>query len=111
VVLAHRLLLACVSPDHELYNPNTPTYDPDPATTRQILASLGYVKGTDGFYTKDGLPLKIEVLVSNITVAGESIVDRDGEVIKHQLEDAGIRVDLVNMEQATTDGRIKKVGF
>ena len=100
-----------LSPDHEFYNPNTPTYNPDPAKARRILESLGYVKGTDGFYTKDGLPLKIEVLVSNITVAGESIADRDGEVIKHQLEDAGIRVDLVNMEQATTDGRIKKWGF
>ena len=100
-----------LSPDHEFYNPETPTYVPDPAKARHILESLGYVRGADGFYKKDGLPLKAEILVSNITVAGESIADRDGEVIKHQLEAAGIRVDLVNMEQATTDGRIKKWDF
>ncbi len=100
-----------LSPDHEFYNPNTPTYDPDPARARRILESMGYVKGTDGFYTLDGLALKIELLASNITVAGESVTDRDGEVIKRQLETAGIRVDLVNMEQATADGRIKKWDF
>ena len=100
-----------LSPDHEFYNPNTPTYRPDPAKARQILESVGYAKGTDGFYTKDGQPLKIEILASNITVAGESIVDRDGEVIKRQLEAIGIHVDMVNMEQATTDGRVKKWDF
>ncbi|MFO8165021.1 MAG: ABC transporter substrate-binding protein [Thermodesulfobacteriota bacterium] len=100
-----------LSPDHEFYNPNTPTYDSDPDKARRILESLGYMKGTDGFYTKNGLPLEIEVLVSNITSAGESIADRDGEVIKRQLEAVGIRIDLVNMEQATTDGRIKRWDF
>jgi peptide/nickel transport system substrate-binding protein len=100
-----------LSPDHEFYNPNTPTYDPDPNKARRILESLGYVRATDGFYKKDGLPLKIEILASNITVAGESVADRDGEVIKRQLETAGIRADLVNMEQATADGRIKKWDF
>ena len=100
-----------LSPDHEFYNPNTPTYKPDPARGRQILESIGYVKGPDAFYTRDGQPLKIEILASNITVAGESVADRDGEVIKRQLEAVGIHVDLVNMEQATTDGRVKKWGF
>ncbi|MBW1911162.1 MAG: peptide-binding protein [Deltaproteobacteria bacterium] len=100
-----------LSPDHEFYNPNTPTYVPDPTKARRILESMGYVKGPDAFYTRDGQPLKIEVLASNITVAGESVADRDSEVIKRQLEAVGIRVDLVNMEQATTDGRVKKWDF
>ena len=100
-----------LSPDHEFYDPNTPAYAPDPAEARNILESLGYVKGPDGFYTKDNKPLKVEILSSNITVAGESIPDRDGEVIKHQLEAVGIHIDLVNMDQATTDGRIKKWNF
>lgn len=100
-----------LSPDHEFYNHNTPTYAPDPAKARQILESLGYVKGSDGFYARDGRPLKIEILSSNITVAGESVQDRDGEVIKRQLEAVGIHVGLVNMEQATTDARVKKWDF
>jgi peptide/nickel transport system substrate-binding protein len=100
-----------LSPDHEFYNPSTPTYAPDLAKARQILESLGYVKGSDGFYAKDGRPLKIEILSSNITVAGEAVTDRDGEVIKRQLGAVGIQVDLVNMEQTTTDARVKKWDF
>jgi peptide/nickel transport system substrate-binding protein len=100
-----------LSPDHEFYNPNTPTYATNPAKARQILESLGYIKGSDDFYSKDGKPLKIEILASNITVAGESVSDRDGEVIKRQLEALGIHVDLVNLEQATTDGRVRKWDF
>jgi peptide/nickel transport system substrate-binding protein len=100
-----------LSPDHEFYNPNTPIYTPDPAKTREILESLDYKKDAQGFYDKDGKPLKIEILASNITVAGESIPDRDGEVIKRQLEAVGIHVDLLSLEQATTDGRVKKWDF
>jgi len=100
-----------LSPDHEFYNPDTPTYAPDPAKARRILESLGYKKDGQGYYSKDGRPLKIMLLSSNITVAGESVADRDGEVIKHQLEAVGIHVDLINMEQATTDAKVKKWDF
>lgn len=100
-----------LSPDHEYYNPHTPTYIHDPVKARDILESLGYQKDARGFYAKDGKPLKVELLSSNITVAGESIPDRDGEVMKQQFEAAGIQVDLLNMEQTTTDGRVRKWGF
>lgn len=100
-----------LSPDHDFYNPNTPTYSPDPAKARKILESLGYLKDTHGYYSKDGRPLNIEILSSNIGVAGESVTDRDGEVIKQQLEAAGIRVDLIHLEQATTDAKVKKWDF
>lgn len=100
-----------LSPDHEFYNPDTPAYPYDPEKAIQILKSLGYKKGTNGFFIKDGRPLTIELLASNITVAGESMADRDGEVIRRQMEAVGIHVDLINMEQATTDSRIKKWDF
>ena len=100
-----------LSPDHEFYNPNTPTYVHNPPKARRILESLGYLKGSDGYYSKYGKPLKIELLASNITAAGESVTDRDGEVIKQQLEKVGIHVDLLNMEQATMDGRVRKWNF
>ncbi|MBW2559174.1 MAG: peptide-binding protein [Deltaproteobacteria bacterium] len=100
-----------LSPDHEFYNPDTPAYAPDQAKARRILESLGYKKDGRGYYSKDGRPLKTRLLSSNITVAGESVADRDGEVIKHQLESAGIHIDLVNMEQATTDAKVKKWDF
>ena len=97
--------------DHEMYNPNTPDYPFDPAKARELIESLGYAKGPDGFYQKDGQPLVIELLASNVTVAGESVADRDGEIIQKQLENAGIRVELVNLEQATTDSRVKNWEF
>ncbi len=100
-----------LSIDHDMYNPDTPSYAFDPQKARSLIEAVGYEKGDDGFYQKDGQPLKIEVLSSNITVAGQSMADRDGEVIKRQLENAGIRVELVNLEQATTDSKVRNWDF
>jgi len=100
-----------LSMDHPMYNPATPSYAFDPEGARSLIESMGYRKAEDGFYEKDGLPLKIELLSSNITVAGQSVADRDGEVIKKQLEHVGIRVDLVNLEQATTDSKVRNWDF
>lgn len=100
-----------LSIDHEMYNPNTPTYPYNQAKARQLLESLGYKKGPDGFYQKNGKPLALELLSSNVTVAGESVADRDGEIIKKQLQDVGIKVSLLNLEQATTDSRVKNWKF
>lgn len=113
---AHRGLAAMashglLSPDHAMYNPATPSYETDPGKAEALIESLGYEKGADGVYQKDGRPLKIELLSSNLTVAGESVADRDGEVIKKQLEAVGMLVDLLNQEQATTDSRVKKWDF
>jgi len=100
-----------LSVDHPMYNPDTPSYAFNPKKARALLESMGYEKGAGGFYQKGGLPLEVELLASNITVAGQSVADRDGEVIKKQLEEIGIRVDLVNMEQATTDSKVKSWNF
>ncbi|NWF94202.1 MAG: peptide-binding protein [Syntrophaceae bacterium] len=100
-----------LSIDHEMYNPKTPTYSHDPEKARRIIESLGYQRGPDGRYHRDGRPLKIELLASTITVGGQSIADRDGEVIKKQLEAIGLQVDLVSMEQTTTDSRVKNWEF
>lgn len=100
-----------LSIDHDMYNPDTPTYPFNSDKARSLIEAMGYQKGSDGFYQKDGRPLKIELLSSNITVTGQSVADRDGEVIKKQLEQAGIRVDLVNLEHATTDSRVRNWEF
>jgi peptide/nickel transport system substrate-binding protein len=100
-----------LSADHDMYNPNTPSYPFNPEKARALIESMGYQKGTGGFYQKDGQPLKIELLSSNITVAGQSVADRDGEVIKKQLEHVGIEVELVNLEQATADAKVKSWNF
>jgi peptide/nickel transport system substrate-binding protein len=97
--------------DHAMYNPDTPTYSFNPAKARELIESLGFSRGAEGFYQKDGQPLSLELLSSNVTVAGESVPDRDGEIIKKQLEEVGIHTELVNMEQATTDSRVKNWDF
>ena len=100
-----------LSMDHDMYNPDTPVYPFNPARARELIESLGYVRGADGVYAQDGRPLSVEILASNIAVAGERVADRDGEIIKKQLEAVGIRVDLANMEQGTTDSRVRNRDF
>jgi len=92
---------------HDMYNPKTPAYTFNPEKARTLLETMGCQKGADGFYRQGGKPLKVQLLSSSITVGGQSVADRDGEVIKKQLESIGIQVDLVNLEQATTDSKVK----
>jgi peptide/nickel transport system substrate-binding protein len=100
-----------LSPDHEYYNPNTPKYPHDPEKARSILQSMGYILGPTGIFEMNGKPLQVELLASNITTAGSSVPDRDGEIMKQQLQAVGIQVDLINTEQTTADGRVKKWEF
>jgi peptide/nickel transport system substrate-binding protein len=100
-----------LSVDHPMYNPKTPRYAFSPAKARALIETMGYQKGGDGFYRKGGQPLKVQLLASSITVAGQSMADRDGEVIKKQLEACGIQVDLVNLEQTTTDSKVRNWDF
>lgn len=100
-----------LSVDHDMYNPDTPVYRPDPAMARQLLEDLGYRADGDGYYHRDGQPLQVELLASPLTVGGETAAHRDGEVIRRQLNAVGIRVKLVNQEQATTDSRISNWNF
>lgn len=100
-----------LSPDHALYNPDTPSYSHNPERAHALLEELGYTLGTDGFYHLDGEPLTITLLVSNITAGGQTQADRDGEIIKNQLQRLGIRVELLNLEQTTTDTRVRQWQF
>jgi len=100
-----------LSSDHDMYNPDTPKYRHDVEKAAALVESLGFTRGKDGFFQKPGKKLRLTLLSSNISAGGESIADRDGEIIKRQLEKGGISVDLVNMEQATTDARVKEWDF
>ncbi|AHE97090.1 ABC transporter substrate-binding protein [Thioalkalivibrio paradoxus] len=100
-----------LSPDHALYSSDTPDHAHDPERALELLRGLGYARGHDGFLQKAGTPLRIELLVSNITAGGQTAADRDGEVIKAQLERIGIRTELVNLEQGSTDTRVRDWNF
>ncbi|MDD2390496.1 MAG: ABC transporter substrate-binding protein [Desulfobacterales bacterium] len=100
-----------LSIDHEMYNPDTPAYPYDTDKAVKIIEFLGYRRSPHGFFSQNGRPLTVELLVSNNIIAGQSVADRDGEVIQKQLEAVGIRVDLVNMEQTTMDTKLKQWKF
>ncbi len=100
-----------LSADHWMYNPKTPVYRLDREKARRLIESMGYRKDDKGFYHLNNRVLKIELLASKITVAGQNVADRDGEIIKKQLEAIGVAIDLVSLEQATTDSKVMKWDF
>ncbi|SDU47299.1 ABC transporter substrate-binding protein [Desulfobacula phenolica] len=100
-----------LSMDHDMYNPDTAKYPFNPSKGHDLIKSLGYKKNDHGYYEKDGAILTIELLSSNITVAGGTANDRDGEIIKKQLDDEGIKTQLIHMEQTTVDSKIKNWDF
>lgn len=95
-----------LSPDHEFYTPEAYQYAYDLSKTESLLKGLGYTKGSDGFFAKEGKRLTVHLLASTLLVA-----DRDGEIIKQQLERAGIAVDLQNQEKTSADSRIQAWDF
>jgi peptide/nickel transport system substrate-binding protein len=84
--------------DNEWYNPHQEQYDYDPAKARELLEDLGYIRISD-CYTKDGKRLELEMLVTSIN-------ERAGEMIKHQLEQAGIKVNIRSVDSKTLDSLV-----
>jgi len=85
-------------PTSDWYNPDTPQYEYNPTKTRELLEGLGY-KLEDGYFTKDDKVLELELLAS-------SRFKEDGQFIKQQLEEAGIKIDFRTMEAKTVDAKV-----
>nr|QNO49806.1 hypothetical protein DBPBNLAN_00016 [Methanosarcinales archaeon ANME-2c ERB4]QNO49946.1 hypothetical protein FNHNGOKL_00014 [Methanosarcinales archaeon ANME-2c ERB4] len=94
-----------ISSESQWASPNVPGYPYDPDKAKDMIASLGYV-WEDGVFTKDGKPLKLQVLVSTIGTGGQTEPDRVGEVLKNQLEKVGIQVDLISLETKMVDKKV-----
>ena len=94
--------------------PDSPWYDPamdsmypyDPAVARQLIESLGYGLGEDGYYSRDGQVLQLEILTQ--TSYGFKDV---GQFIKEALEAIGIKVNLVVLEGKTLDAKVEAWDF
>ncbi len=94
-----------ISSESQWASPNVPEYPYNPDKAKEMIASLGY-EWEDGVFTKNGEALELEVLVSMIGVGGQSIPDRDGEILKNQLEKVGIQIDLISLETKIVDQKV-----
>jgi peptide/nickel transport system substrate-binding protein len=89
--------------DNQWYNPDQEEYSYDPDQAGDLLEDLGYSK--DGqYYSKDGTPLELELLVTSTN-------ERAGEMIKQQLEEAGIKVDMRSVDAKTLDSLVGEWTF
>lgn len=89
-----------------LYSPSTWGYDPDMTgypfdleASAATLEALGYSLGASGFYESGGQPLTIEVWTYNTPTWV-----RLAQVVQAQLADAGIDMQIQQMESATLLG-------
>jgi peptide/nickel transport system substrate-binding protein len=100
-----------LSADHPFYNRDTPTYRYDPDRAFELLAELGYTRNDDGVLERGGKPLRVQLLSTQMTVAGGTGAERDGLILKTQLEAIGMDVDLLTLEQTTADQKISGFDF
>jgi peptide/nickel transport system substrate-binding protein len=87
-----------IPPTSDWYNPGTPQYNYDRAKARELLKGLGY-ETEDGYFTKDGKVLELELLA---TAQFKEV----GQFVKQQLEEAGIKIDFITMEAKTVDAKV-----
>ena len=89
--------------DSDWYNPDVEPYDYDPAKTKELMEVLGYSK-VDGYFSRDGAPVELEMLVTSIN-------ERAGELIRRQLEQAGFKVSLRSVDAKTLDSLVGEWQF
>ena len=91
------------APDSEWYNPGVEQYKYDPTKAIDLLKEMGYSK--DGqFFSKDGKPLEMEMLVTSDN-------ERVGEIIQQELEKAGIKLTLRSVDSKTLDSLVGQWDF
>lgn len=98
-----------IPPDSEWFAPAANQYTPNPALMTQLLEGLGYVM-SNGFFAKDGKTLELELIYSG-GIGGSTNFTRDAEMLKQQLESAGIKVTLRSMESKAVDDRVLNWNF
>ncbi|MCG7847747.1 MAG: ABC transporter substrate-binding protein, partial [ANME-2 cluster archaeon] len=94
-----------ISSESQWANPDVLDYPYDPDKAKEMISSLGY-ELKDGIFYSNNEPLTFEVLVSMIGTGGQSTPDRDGEILKNQLEKVGIQVDLISLETKIVDQKV-----
>ncbi|HEY66032.1 MAG TPA: ABC transporter substrate-binding protein [Caldilineae bacterium] len=84
--------LGIISPGTDWYNPNLPAYEYDPSKAKEMLDELG-----------------VEDLSLTLLTAGKFA--REAELIKADLEQIGIKVEVKSADWGTIDGLLKEGNF
>ncbi len=79
----------------------------DVERAKALLEEAGWT-GDDGTRTKDGQPLKVEMLISEDAVAGSREI---GEVLQNMFAEAGIEMSLRNVDHAARHGEIPSMKY
>ncbi|MFG1950317.1 ABC transporter substrate-binding protein [Micromonospora sp. NPDC048830] len=109
VSIAKAIYLGRAKPIGSLFPPAVPysfakdAPTPDPDQARQVLEDAGWTG--DHVREKDGKALKLEMLISKERLPAAREV---GEAIQAQLADVGIKVELADLDHATSHDRIPK---
>jgi peptide/nickel transport system substrate-binding protein len=84
------------------YRPNWSVYRYDPARARQLLEQAGCRRGADGIYACAGERLRLRFL----TTTGVPLREQTLQLIKNQLEQAGVEVEPVYVPSQTFFGTV-----
>jgi peptide/nickel transport system substrate-binding protein len=106
-IVAHPGIL---HPDSDWYSPDVATYDYDPAEAERLLDSLDFVdRDGDGVReTPEGEKLSF-VLVTTSDYGSD--YSRESEIIKENLGDVGIDVEVKALDYGTADGILREGNF
>jgi len=100
-----------ISSESVWYNPNVNQYAYDPGKTAELLTSMGYQR-KGNYWEINGQELELELLVPAGGIGTRGVPgDRDAEMIKQQLEKAGIKVSLRGLERKTLDNKVAEWKF
>jgi peptide/nickel transport system substrate-binding protein len=88
------------------YNPDVKEYNINHEKVKELLLELGYEQEEDGYFYKDG-----EVLEIDFTVQASEQLGRVAEIVKHQLEEAGIKVEMRSFGRTTHDDMLKSGNY
>nr|WP_282580194.1 ABC transporter substrate-binding protein [Natroniella sulfidigena] len=90
-----------ISPDSKWAAKELPEYDYNPQKSRNLIEELGYSK-EDGVYTKGDQSLEFTLLTQE---------DRISEIIKQNLKQVGIEVEIRVLDEASLDTKIDNWNF
>ena len=86
-------------------NPNLSPYPYSPSKALELLADAGYIKDKNGSLTKDGKPLKFEIITNQNKQREMTAV-----LIQRRLQEIGVKVSIRVIEWASFVNRFIKTG-